>query len=159
MTGAPQLAVDSLPLSSASREVASKTVQKSSLDGGAAFAATGGVWIRGRCVMRLLQIGIPVAILSGLLWLSPLKAQQPGTRYPANPMPQTSAPMNMDKAVADMQASDARLQALTTKMQSAQGEAKVMAMQDVVNELVQNQLQMHQHMMMMRGHMMESAPK
>jgi len=109
--------------------------------------------------MRLLQIGIPVAILSGLLWLSPLKAQQPGTRYPANPMPQTGASMNVDKAMADMQASDAKLQALTAKMQSAQGEAKVMAMQDVVNELVQNQIQMHQHMMMMRGHMMESAPK
>ena len=106
--------------------------------------------------MRLLQIGIPVAVLSGLLFLSPLKAQQPGTRYPANPAtPQTSAPMNVDKAMADMQASDARLQTLTTKMQSAQGEAKVLAMQDVVNELVKNQLEMHQHMMMMRGHMGE----
>ena len=105
--------------------------------------------------MRLLQIGIPVAVLSGLLFLSPLKAQQP--RYPANPAtPQTSAPtMNVDKAIADMQASDAKLQTLTTKMQSAQGEAKVMAMQDVVNELVKNQLEMHQHMMMMRGRMGE----
>lgn len=110
--------------------------------------------------MRLLQIGIPVALLSGLLWLSPLKAQQPGTRYPSQTMPQTSAPtMNTDKIIADMQASDARLQAMTTKMQSAQGEAKVLAMQDVVNELVKNQIQMHQHMMMMRGHMMESSPR
>jgi hypothetical protein len=110
--------------------------------------------------MRLLQIGIPVAILSGLLWLSPLKAQQPGTHYPTQTMPQTSAPtMNTDKVIADMQASDARLQAMSAKMQTAQGEAKVLAMQDVVNELVKNQLQMHQHMMMMRGHMMESSPK
>ena len=110
--------------------------------------------------MRLLQIGIPVAILSGLLWLSPLKAQQPGTRYPSQTMPQTSAPtMNTDKVIADMQASDARLQAMTAKMQSAQGEAKMLAMQDVVNELVKNQLEMHRHMAMMRGHMMESAPK
>jgi hypothetical protein len=110
--------------------------------------------------MRLLQIGIPVALLSGLLWLSPLKAQQPGTRYPGQTMPQTSAPMmNTDKIIADMQASDARLQAMTAKMQSAQGEAKVLAMQDVVNELVKNQLEMHRHMAMMHGHMMESSPK
>jgi hypothetical protein len=110
--------------------------------------------------MRLLQIGISVAILSGLLWLSPLKAQQPGTRYPSQTMPQTSAPtMNTDKIMADMQASDARLQAMTAKMQSAQGEAKVLAMQDVVNELVKNQLEMHRHMAMMHEHMMESAPK
>ncbi|HEX7797224.1 MAG TPA: hypothetical protein VF456_22840 [Vicinamibacterales bacterium] len=109
--------------------------------------------------MRLLQIGIPVAILSGLLWLSPLKAQQPGTRYPSQTMPQTSAPTMSDKMIADMQASDAKLQAMTAKMQTAQGEAKVLAMQDVVNELVKNQLEMHRHMAMMRGHMMESAPK
>ena len=110
--------------------------------------------------MRLLQIGIPVAILSGLLWLSPLKAQQPGTHYPTQTMPQTGAPaMNTDKVIADMQASDARLQAMTAKMQSAQGEAKMLAMQDVVNELVKNQLEMHRHMAMMRSHMMESAPK
>lgn len=110
--------------------------------------------------MRLLQIGIPVAILSGLLWLSPVKAQQPGTRYPANPAtPQTSAPMNVDKVIADMQASDAQLQALTQKMQSAQGEAKVLAMQDVVNELVRNQLEMHRHMAMMHNRMMESSPR
>jgi hypothetical protein len=113
-----------------------------------------------RCSMRLLQIGIPVAILSALLWLSPLKAQQPGTHYPTQTMPQTGAPaMNTDKVIADMQASDARLQAMTAKMQSAQGEAKMLAMQDVVNELVKNQLEMHRHMAMMRGHMMESAPK
>jgi hypothetical protein len=104
--------------------------------------------------MRLLQIGIPVAVLSGLLWLSPLKAQQPGTRNPANPAtPQTSAPMNVDKVIADMQASDARLEALTAKMQMTQGDGKVLAMQDVVNELVKNQLEMHRHMMMMHGQM------
>jgi hypothetical protein len=39
-------------------------------------------------------------------------------------------------------------------MKSAQGEAKVMAMQDVVSELVANQLKMHQHMMMMHDTMM-----
>jgi hypothetical protein len=48
---------------------------------------------------------------------------------------------------------------MTAKMQSAQGEAKVLAMQDVVNELVKNQVDMHRHMAMMHGHMMESSPK
>src|SRR5262249_7736403 len=104
--------------------------------------------------------GIPVAVISGLLWLSPLKAQQPSTHYPANPtMPQTSAPMNTDRIIADMQASDAKLQAINQKMQKAQGEEKVLAMKDVVNELVRNQLEMHRHMAMMHNHMMESAPK
>lgn len=106
--------------------------------------------------MQLFRIGAAAALVSGLLWLSPLKAQQPGTRYqPDQATPQTSSPM-VDQMMANMKASDARLETLTTKMQSAQGEAKVLAMQDVVNELVKNQLEMHRHMMMMHGSMGQS---
>src|SRR5262245_4071661 len=110
----------------------------------------------------LLKIGIPAVLFSGLLLLSPLKAQQPATRD-QNPhsqaMPQRGGTMDFNKIMADMKASDTRLQGLTMKMKSAQGDAKVMAMQDVVDELVQNQLQMHQHMMMMHDNMMGTAPK
>ena len=106
--------------------------------------------------MRLFRIGVPLAVLSGLLWFAPLKAQQhtmPGQQV----TPPTSATMDVNKMMADMQASDAKLEALATKMKSAQGQAKVLAMQDVVDQLVQNQLEMHRHMMM---HMMKgSAPK
>jgi hypothetical protein len=106
--------------------------------------------------MRLIQIGIPIAVLSGLLFFSPLKAQQPATRG-QQATPQTSATMDMNKMMADMKASDAKLEAMTSKMKMAQGEAKVMAMQDVVEELAKNQIDMHHHMMMHM--MMESSPK
>lgn len=99
--------------------------------------------------MRLFRIGAAAAVLSGLLWFSPLNAQQPREQV----TPPSGGQMNVDKMMADMQAADTRLESLTATMQSAQGEAKVMAMQDVVNELVKNQLAMHRHMMMMRGRM------
>ena len=106
--------------------------------------------------MRLFQIGFPIAILSGLLFFSPLKAQQPATRG-QQATPPTSATMDMNKMMADMKASDAKLEAMTSKMKMAQGDTKVMAMQDVVEELAKNQIEMHRHMMM---HMtMESSPK
>ena len=106
--------------------------------------------------MRLFQIGIPIAILSGLLFFSPLNAQQPATRG-QQVTPPTSATMDMNKMMADMKASDARLEAMTSKMKMAQGDAKVMAMQDVVEELAKNQIEMHRHMMMHM--MMGSGPK
>jgi hypothetical protein len=104
--------------------------------------------------MQLLRIGAAAALVSGLLWLSPLKAQQP--REQTTP---SGAPMMVDKMMADMQASDAKLETLTAKMQMTQGEAKVLAMQDVVNELVKNQLDMHRHMMMMHQRMAEPGQK
>lgn len=103
--------------------------------------------------MRLFRIGVPIAVLSGLLFLSPLKAQQPATRG-QQAMPPT---MDMNQMMADMKASDAKLEAMTTKMKAAQGDAKVMAMQDVVEELAKNQIDMHRHMMMHM--MMGSGPK
>jgi hypothetical protein len=110
--------------------------------------------------MRLLKIGIPVAALSGLLLFSPLKAQQPTPRYPHDQsMPQTGAAMDVNRMMADLKASDARLEALAAKMHTAQGEAKVMAIQDVVDDLVKNQIDMHRHMMMMHDRMMEAPQK
>jgi len=106
---------------------------------------------------HVLKIGVPVVLFSGLLLLSPLKAQQPTGQYPhphSQAMPQRGGTFDYDKMAADMKASDARLQTMTMQMKSAQGEAKVMAMQDVASELVANQLKMHQHMMMMHDTMM-----
>ena len=111
---------------------------------------------------HVLRIGLPAVLFSGLLLLSPLKAQQPTGRdqYPhGQAMPQQGGMIDFDKMMADMKASDAKLQMMTMKMRSAQGEAKVMAMQDVVDELVKNQLQMHQHMAMMHDNMMGTSPK
>lgn len=106
--------------------------------------------------MRLFQIGIPIALLSGLLFFSPLKAQQPAT-HGQQTTPPASATMDMNKMMADMKASDAKLEAMTSKMKMAQGEAKVTAIQDVVEELAKNQIEMHRHMMM---HMtMGASPK
>ena len=105
--------------------------------------------------MRLFRISAAAALVSGLLWLSPLNAQQPREQA----TPPSGAQMNVDRMMADMQAADAQLEALAAKMQMAQGEAKVLAMQDVVNELVKNQLAMHRHMMMMRGRMGEPPQK
>jgi hypothetical protein len=97
--------------------------------------------------MRLFQLSVPIVILTGLLFLSPLTAQQSATRG-NQATPPTSATMDMNKVMADMKASDARLEAMTSKMKMAQGDAKVMAMQDVVEELAKNQIEMHRHMMM-----------
>ena len=113
---------------------------------------------------HVLKIGVPALLFSGLLLLSPVKAQQPTGQYPrqhGQAMPQPGGTFDFDKMAADMKASDARLQTMTMQMKSAQGEAKVMAMQDVVSELVTNQLKMHQHMMMMHDTMMGTgtAPK
>ena len=111
---------------------------------------------------HVLRIGLPAVLFSSLLLLSPLKAQQPTGQYPrphGQAMPQQRTGMDFDKMMADMKASDARLQTMTMKMKASQGDAKVMAMQDVVDELVVNQLQMHQHMMMMHDTMMTTSPK
>ena len=43
-------------------------------------------------------------------------------------------------------------------MKSASGNDKVRAMQELVTELVQNQVDMHRHMAMMHEHMMSQMP-
>ena len=92
--------------------------------------------------------------LGTLLFVTTLFAQQPTTR-PQYPRGQATAPqtsgMDPAKMMAEMQAADMRLQMLTDRMNSANGDAKVQAMGDVVNQLVTNELQMHQHFMKMMG--------
>jgi hypothetical protein len=100
-----------------------------------------------------------VFAVAGVLALSSAHAQQ--TTAPAQPdlyqrAPQTKGMMDYDRMITEMNAADARLQALTLRMKSAQGEEKVDAMQDVVSELVTNQVYMHH---MARGMIHRMMPK
>lgn len=109
--------------------------------------------------MKLLPIG--AILVSAVLVFAPVRAQQTSAQQPqhSRPMMQKSGMMDHDKMMGDMKAADARLQSLAEKMKSAKGNEKVQAIQDVVSELVNDQLTMHQHMAMMHDHMMSQMPK
>ncbi len=66
---------------------------------------------------------------------------------------------NRDKMMADMKASDARLQELVSKMNAATGDRKVTVMADLLAQLVKEQVAMHQHMMQMGDRMTSQTPK
>jgi len=95
------------------------------------------------------------AIVAGL-FLAPVRAQQAAPKAPEHsmPTPQAGAMMDHDKMMADMNAADARLEALAQRMTSAPGDDKVAAMQPLLTELVKNQVDMHRHMGMMHDHML-----
>jgi hypothetical protein len=105
---------------------------------------------------------IPMATLAltAGLFLAPAWAQQTTPKAPEHsmPLPQTGGMMNHDKMMADMKAADARLEALAQTMKSASGNDKVRAMQELLTELVQNQVDMHRQMSMMHDHMMSQMP-
>jgi glutamate-1-semialdehyde aminotransferase len=63
----------------------------------------------------------------------------------------------MTQMMADLKASDARLDQLAAQMNTATGQQKVPAIADVVNELVRQQKMMHAHMAMMHDQMMSSG--
>ena len=100
-----------------------------------------------------------LAITAGL-FLAPAVAQQVTPKAPEHsmPMPPSGGMMNHAKMMSDMKAADARLEALVQTMKSASGNDKVRAMQALVTELVQNQVDMHRHMSMMHDHMMSQMP-
>ena len=60
--------------------------------------------------------------------------------------------------MADMKAGDIKLQSLAERMMSAPIDDKVLAIQAVVSELVQEQLVTHRHMMRMHEHMTTQPP-
>lgn len=60
-----------------------------------------------------------------------------------------------EKMMADMKASQAKLDDLAKKMNSATGDAKVSAMADVLNELLRDRRMMVDHMGSMHQHMMK----
>jgi hypothetical protein len=107
---------------------------------------------------------IPMAtlVITAALFLAPASAQQATPTAPEHsmPMPPSGSMMDHAKMMSDMKATDGRLEALVQTMKSASGSDKVLAMQELVTELVQNQVAMHRQMSMMHDHMMsQMAPK
>jgi hypothetical protein len=96
--------------------------------------------------MTLTNIAVPLAV-AGVLALSSAHAQQmpaPVQRDLTQKVPQSKGMMDYDRMIVEMNAADARLEALTVKMKSAEGsDEKIEAMQAVVSELVTNQVYMH----------------
>lgn len=80
-------------------------------------------------------------------------AQKPGS------MGSGMMDQNRDKMMADMKAADTRLQELVAKMNSATGDQKVNVIADLLTQLVNDQVAMHQRMMQMGGGMMSHAPQ
>ena len=109
--------------------------------------------------MKLIPIAALTIVVAGL-FLAPAGAQQVTPKAPEHnmPMPQAGGMMDHDKMMANMKAADARLEALAQTMKSASGNEKVSAMQNLLTELVQNQVDMHRHMSMMHDHMMSQMP-
>ena len=109
--------------------------------------------------MKLFPIG--AIVVGAVLEFETVRAQQTPSQEPrqhSQAMTQQSWMMDYEQMLTDMKAADARLQALSDRMTSARGDEKVPAIQDVVSELVKDQLGMHQHLMMMHGHMMSQMP-
>jgi hypothetical protein len=118
---------------------------------------------RYRRIMKIIPMAT-LALTAGL-FLAPAGAQQVTPKAPEHtmPMPQSGGMksggmMNQDNMMADMKAADARLEALAQTMKSASGDDKVRAMQELMTELVQNQVDMHRQMSMMREQMMSQMP-
>jgi hypothetical protein len=85
-------------------------------------------------------------------------AQAPSSQ--ASP-PREQSPSNMqdmmkmhEHMMAEMKASDSRLDALVKEMNAASGDAKINAVAVVVTELVREQKSMHERMGQMHQHMM-----
>lgn len=109
--------------------------------------------------MRLFPIG--AIVIAAALTFIPAEAQQTAghEQHQHDQMMSQSGGMDHDKMMADMKAADAKLQSLVEQMKSAQGDAKITAMQNLLSELVQNEVQMHQHMAMMHDHMISQMQK
>ncbi|MGQ0673277.1 MAG: hypothetical protein ACT4N2_10435 [Hyphomicrobium sp.] len=73
----------------------------------------------------------------------------------AQPSPPTADMMKRhQQMMADMKGANEKLDRLVREMNAASGEAKIAAIEQVVNELARQHKAMHDHMGMMSGHMM-----
>ena len=111
------------------------------------------------CVMLALAFGVSRVGFGSVAFAQQSSAVQ-ATTQPQQPNMQAMMKMH-EQMMAEMKAADAKLDALVKDMNSATGEAKVIAMAAVVNELVQQHKamhgrmgEMHQQMMGGRGRMM-----
>ena len=80
-------------------------------------------------------------------------AQQPGQHRGDSTKTMQGPRMNRQMMMQKIQESDARLDRLVSQMNQSTGNKKVQAMAAVINELVAQRKQMHQHM----GQMMDSG--
>ena len=123
-------------------------------------------------MMRRLSLGLPIVLVlsstsptGSFKLVTDVMAQAPSPQSPQSPQQSPSNMQDMmkmhEQMMAEMKASDAKLDALLKDMNSVSGDARVTAMAAVVNELVRQHKamharmgQMHQQMMGGRGGMM-----
>ena len=104
------------------------------------------------CVMLALAFGVSRVGFGSVAFAQQSSAVQETTQ-PQQPNMQAMMKMH-EQMMAEMKAADAKLDALVKDMNSATGEAKVIAMAAVVNELVQQHKAMHGRMGLMHQQMM-----
>ncbi len=114
---------------------------------------------------QLLGIALVIGLLAGAGYAQQTtgSAQTPPAQQ-TTPKPDAMGSGMMDqehgKMMADMKAADEKLRQLVTKMNAATGDQKVSAMAEIVTQLVDEQLSMHQRMMqMMSGRTMPPMEK
>jgi hypothetical protein len=103
--------------------------------------------------------GSLAALVAALALAAPLSAQEPvKPAQPAQPgrMGPPTAEMMMDMKMMDSMS--ARLDSATARMNRTTGEARAMAMVDVLNALVAEHRMMHAHMQQMMGEHMGGMP-
>jgi hypothetical protein len=103
--------------------------------------------------LLILTLGLSVA-RSDLMAAG--MTQDPSSPHEQHQVP-SSAPATMsmhEHMMAEMRAADAKLDALITEMNAAKGEAKILAMSAVIDELVRQQKAMHTGMAQMHLQMM-----
>jgi hypothetical protein len=80
--------------------------------------------------------------------------RNPAQQTPPQPQPMAEMMKMHEQMMAQMKASDAKLDALVKDMNAAAGEARITAMAAVVNELARQTRAMHERMGQMHQHMM-----
>jgi hypothetical protein len=97
-------------------------------------------------------VGVDPSIGAAVRAAGPVQQSAQGTQMG---MPMQDMMKMHEKMMADMKASQAKLDDLAKKMNSATGEAKVSAMAELLNELVRDHRMMGDHMGTMHQHMMK----
>ena len=116
---------------------------------------------RGRTIVAALVVGLLSAVVLAQQPTPP--AQQPAAgasmQQPDQPPPMGRGMMTRNRArmMSEMKAADDRLQQLVTKMNAATGDQKVTAMAELLTQLVNDHIAMHQRMMQM-GRQAPAAP-
>jgi gas vesicle protein len=95
-----------------------------------------------------------VLLLAGVLLAAVVGAQHAPTSGKQQHPNCQQMMSRMHAHMADMKAMDAEIKSKAAAMNAAQGDRKVDAMAEVINEMVDQRLKMHEKMMSMRNEMM-----